>query len=127
MSDPKDRLKQWGEDGYIDADLRNTFKDSLTRIEQLEAELSKFQESSFHPDWSMLEASQDSLREYMALCKELQARVAKLESAIVVYQAEEGHSSWTTDDAAIQAFLEDYEDVLVVTMRRQQVKGEDSK
>lgn len=33
------------------------------RIATLEAELAKHQESQFHPDWSMLEATRDALKE----------------------------------------------------------------
>lgn len=36
-------------------------------IYKLKAELAKFQESSFNPDWSMLQASQESLREHMLM------------------------------------------------------------
>jgi hypothetical protein len=40
------------------------------RITELEAELTKHQESRFHPDWSALEATRKSLREAWAKLKE---------------------------------------------------------
>ena len=43
------------------------------RIAQLEAELAEYQESSFHPDWPLLDATRESLRE-------AQARIAELEA-----------------------------------------------
>jgi hypothetical protein len=53
--------------------------------EQLQAQLSKFQTSEFNPDWSMLQASQESLREHMAMVKELQAQVAMLVNTLDYY------------------------------------------
>lgn len=47
------------------------------------AELSKDQESRFHPDWSMLQATRESLREHMALAKALQKRVEDLRTALI--------------------------------------------
>jgi len=41
------------------------------RITELEAELSRHQESQFHPDWSALEATRESLREAWARIAEL--------------------------------------------------------
>lgn len=42
-------------------------------IERLKAELAKHQESEFHPDWSLLEATRSSLREHMAMLKAIRA------------------------------------------------------
>ncbi len=39
------------------------------QLEAARAELAKHQESEFHPDWSMLKATQRSLRQHMALAK----------------------------------------------------------
>ncbi|MFA5071286.1 MAG: hypothetical protein WC511_02835 [Candidatus Pacearchaeota archaeon] len=39
-------------------------EEALDEIESLQAELKKHQESKFHPDWSMLAATRDCLREY---------------------------------------------------------------
>lgn len=39
----------------------------------LKAELAKHQSSEFHPDWSMLQACQDGLREHMGMIKEREA------------------------------------------------------
>ena len=51
-------------------------------IAELEQELSKFQKSEFHPDWSLLKASQDSLREHMVLLGNAQQRITELEAQI---------------------------------------------
>ena len=45
---------------------------------------------------------------------ELQARIEELESAIVVHQATV--DEWVTDNAAIQAFLDDNQDVRAITI-----------
>lgn len=47
-------------------------------IEELQSELAKHQQSEFHPDWSLLKATQASLREHMALVKSAQAELAKV-------------------------------------------------
>jgi len=36
----------------------------------------------FNPDWNLLEVTQESLREHMAIAKSLQERVAELESIL---------------------------------------------
>lgn len=36
MPDPKNRLKQWAEDGYMGGGLRELMRDSLATIEKLE-------------------------------------------------------------------------------------------
>jgi len=46
------------------------------RITELEAELSRHQESQFHPDWSALEATRESLREAWAKLKEMEQTAA---------------------------------------------------
>lgn len=43
------------------------------RIAEQEAELAKFQTSKFHPDWSLLEAAQENLREAWTRIRELEA------------------------------------------------------
>jgi hypothetical protein len=48
----------------------------LARITELEAELSRHQESQFHPDWSALEATRESLREAWAKLKEMEQTAA---------------------------------------------------
>ena len=50
--------------------------------DELRRKLSKFQESEFHPDWSMLEAARASLREHMHLLKESQAANEKLQANV---------------------------------------------
>ena len=51
-----------------------------TRITELEAELLeisfKYQGSQFHPDWSVLEATRESLREAWAKLKEMEQTAA---------------------------------------------------
>lgn len=44
-------------------------------LERLARELAQFQQSSFNPDWSLLDAAQQSLREHMALVSKLQSRI----------------------------------------------------
>jgi hypothetical protein len=46
----------------------------------LRAELAKHQESKFHPDWSMLVATQESLREYQQIIVALREQLALAES-----------------------------------------------
>ena len=41
VNDIKGRLKQWGEDGYIDADLRSGVNEALATIKELEGKLLK--------------------------------------------------------------------------------------
>lgn len=58
----------------IFGDARNTvIMECLDEIERLRTELAKHQESEFHPDWSMLEASRKSLREAWQEISRLQA------------------------------------------------------
>ena len=49
------------------------------RIAGLEAELAKHQESSFHPDWSLMQSTRESLRE-------ARARIAELEEQLAAHQ-----------------------------------------
>ena len=53
------------------------------RVAELEKELSKCQESEFHPDWSLLQASQEALREHMELCKQLTAERDELKGELL--------------------------------------------
>ena len=46
------------------------------RIAQLEAELAEYQESSFHPDWPLLDATRESLREAQARIAEMEKQLA---------------------------------------------------
>lgn len=47
----------------------------------LEAELSQHQRSEFHPDWSLLQATQESLREKMAEIQRLKDELANMKGA----------------------------------------------
>lgn len=55
-----------------------THKDAAATIQRLEAELAKHQESEFHPDWSMLEATRGTLREYREMLKSANAELTPL-------------------------------------------------
>ena len=56
----------------------NASQDRIVELSQevarLKEELSKFQLSEFNLDWSMLQASQESLREHMEIIKEMQLK-----------------------------------------------------
>ena len=52
-------------------------------IERLAGDLAQFQQSAFNPDWSLLEATQDSLREHMQLLKEAQQRIEELTAPVL--------------------------------------------
>ena len=52
------------------------------RIRELEAALATHQESSFHPDWSLLEATRASPQEHWAIIQAKDARIAELEATI---------------------------------------------
>jgi hypothetical protein len=58
--------------------ITNRFESMADEIDALKSDLAKHQESEFHPDWSLLEASRESLREHMALLKTAQARITEL-------------------------------------------------
>lgn len=49
----------------------------LAENERLKAELSKHQTSEFHPDWSLLNAAQDSIKEANAEIAKLRRRLAE--------------------------------------------------
>jgi exonuclease VII large subunit len=49
------------------------------RAEGLKVELSKHQESEFHPDWSMLQAGRDSLKEHQTLLRTRAEEIKSLE------------------------------------------------
>ena len=51
-------------------------------IEVLRLELAKHQESEFHPDWSMLEATRDSLKECQGISADLQAEAVTLRAVV---------------------------------------------
>lgn len=53
-------------------------KNHEARIAELRRELAKHQESEFHPDWSMLEATRDSLKECQGIIAELALMVEQL-------------------------------------------------
>lgn len=61
----------------------------VARVAKLEAELATHQESTFHPDWSLLEATRGSLREHQEMIRSKDARIAELEQHIT-YQAYKG-------------------------------------
>jgi len=67
----------------IEAALNGSATADEKKIKELEAQLSKFQTSEFNPDWSMLQASQESLREHMAMVQELQAQLAMKDEAVM--------------------------------------------
>lgn len=48
-------------------------------VTALKAELTKYQESEFHPDWSMLEATRGLLREHKAELKAAREQIAELQ------------------------------------------------
>lgn len=55
---------------------------SATDSAALRAELAKHQESEFHPDWSMLEATRDSLAEHQQIIRDQRERIRLLEDAL---------------------------------------------
>ena len=58
-------------DTYIRS-LQATITELEAKIETLEAELAKHQGSTFHPDWSLLEATRDTVKEQQAKIEELE-------------------------------------------------------
>ena len=68
--------------GYSASDMRaHAAAVSAADNAALRAELAKHQESQFHPDWSMLEATRESLAEHQQIIRELNERVAAAEQA----------------------------------------------
>jgi hypothetical protein len=63
-------------------------------IASLKEELSKFQESSFNPDWSMLEATRESLREHMGLLK---GKTSKIEALKDLLERAQNGLRWYAD------------------------------
>jgi hypothetical protein len=65
-------------------DLQRQLEEKERECEELRAKLAEFQQSEFHPDWSLLQATQESLREYMRLTRELQEKLAEAQKVTVV-------------------------------------------
>ena len=78
----------------------------LARITELEAELARHQESEFHPDWSLLEATRASLREHQEIIQSRDARIAQLEAANIKLRAE--IEVLETENAALEDELSEY-------------------
>lgn len=55
----------------------------MAQLAAAQAELAKFQESPFHPDWSLLEATRKSLREHMGLLKAAQEELSATKESSV--------------------------------------------
>jgi chromosome segregation ATPase len=64
----------------LESDAAITQRDE--RIVELEGELSKHQESEFHPNWSMLEATRDSLRICWSTIRERNERITALKAEV---------------------------------------------
>lgn len=90
----------------------DTVKDAITEIERLRVDLAKFQESEFHPDWSMLAATRRSLREQCLEIKEgdywmkRSIEFQELGGCPVCFATDEaGHNPgclWGSDEAEIE-------------------------
>lgn len=52
--------------------------EAANEIERLQGLLSEFQKSEFHPDWSLLEASQHSIREHQKIMGEWREAIKDL-------------------------------------------------
>lgn len=63
---------------HCDGKVGEEAADEITR---LRAELAKHQESKFHPDWSMLEATRDSLAEHQEIIRDLRDQLHLAEVA----------------------------------------------
>jgi hypothetical protein len=81
LSDGECPAMLWADAEFI-AHAREDIPNLLGRIEEVEsenerlrAELAKHQESQFHPDWSMLKATRDSLKECRAEVGRLQSKL----------------------------------------------------
>jgi cell division septum initiation protein DivIVA len=96
--------------GTMQAYARQCIATLKAENEKLLAELATHQESSFHPDWSMLEATRSSLRVHMAALKAAQSQAAAmaglLEDASDFIKRKHGGSTAATDsyDAALAAW-----------------------
>lgn len=80
MYTPQERVKQ------LEAEVKHLHEMHDFNEQQnikLEAELAKHQESQFHPDWSMLEATRNALKETQQECKRLRDAI---ECAILTLQ-----------------------------------------
>ena len=72
-----------GKDGTPDVgSIHENIRKLKAENDALRAELAKHQESSFNPDWSKLEATRESLREHMAMIKDLRAEVERLREGL---------------------------------------------
>lgn len=69
------------------SELLTAHKVSAAENAALRAELAKHQESEFHPDWSMLEATRDSLAEHQQIIRDLRERIKVLERINVLEDA----------------------------------------
>jgi hypothetical protein len=67
-------------------------------IQTLKGQLSTYQKSEFHPDWSMLEACQDSLREHMGIINLRDDEIAELNNKITGL-TKQRNAYKTADDA----------------------------
>ena len=77
-----------GETDDVEMTLLERVKEAEAERDRLRAELAKHQESEFHPDWSMLEATRASLREHMEIIRGLRAELAAWENRAGVYMDE---------------------------------------
>lgn len=62
--------------------------DLIAEIERLRTGLAKHQESEFHPDWSLLQAGRESLKESWAEIERLRAGLKEIDATLRVPAAE---------------------------------------
>ena len=67
-------------EGTYSADQLRDYSDACNAA--LRAELAKHQESEFHPDWSMLSATRDSLAEHQDMIRRLSEQVRVLREVV---------------------------------------------
>jgi hypothetical protein len=105
MSDLTDRLR-----GLYVANGTNYVQEAADEIERLRAELAKHQDSEFHPDWSMLAATRESLREHQQMIVALREQLALAESvrAAQVAGLTEGAEKLREDAARYRKWRADY-------------------